>query len=44
MLVIDKNLLKVKIEKLTKNYKFKHLNVLCLNKNSIQQFIDYLNE
>lgn len=42
--VIDKNDLIVKMTNLTKNYNCKHLNVLCLNKNTIQNFIDYLNE
>jgi len=42
--IIDKNDLKIKINKLVKNYEFKHLNVLCVNKNTVQHFIDYLNE
>ena len=41
---IDKEDLIDKMSKLTKSYNFKHLNVLCLNKNTIQNFIDYLNE
>lgn len=41
---IDKNILKVRIEDLTKGYKCSSIDVLCVNKNSIQQFIDYLNE
>lgn len=42
--VIDKNDLKDKISNLTKYYKCNHLNVLCLNMRTIQNFIDYLNE
>ncbi|UPZ17807.1 hypothetical protein [Flavobacterium humidisoli] len=41
---IDKDDLKVRIESLTKDYKFQKIDVLCINKNSIQQFINYLNE
>ena len=41
---IDKNDLLTKIHNLTRTYNCKHLNVLCLNKNTIQNFIDYLDE
>ncbi|WP_313580482.1 hypothetical protein [Chishuiella sp.] len=41
---IDKNDLLIKIQNLTSTYSCKHLNVLCLNKNTIQNFIDYLDE
>ena len=41
---IDKDDLKNKIESLVGGYKFNKLNVLCINKNSVQHFIDYLNE
>ena len=36
--------LKLKIELLTKKYKFKNINVICINKSSIKYFIDYLDE
>ena len=42
--IIDKNDLRSKMFNLTKNYKCKHLNVICVNKNTIQNFIDYLDE
>ncbi|WP_153393728.1 hypothetical protein [Chryseobacterium vaccae] len=42
--VIDKKDLIIKMDNLTKNYSCKHLDVLCLNKNTIQNFIDYLDE
>lgn len=42
--VIDKNDLKNKMLNLTKKYHCNHLNVLCLNKHTIQNFIDYLDE
>jgi hypothetical protein len=42
--VIDKDDLVAKITALTKGYKSKNLNVLCLNKNTIQNFINYLDE
>lgn len=41
---IDKDGLKREIESLVSRYKFKKLNVICVNKSSIQQFINYLNE
>lgn len=41
---IDKNDLSIKMANLTKNYNCKHLNILCLNKKTIQNFIDYLDE
>lgn len=41
---IDKNDLLDKISNLAKSYDCKHLNILCLNKNTIQNFIDYLDE
>lgn len=41
---IDKNDLLKKIYSLTSTYNCKNLNVLCLNKNTIQNFIDYLDE
>jgi hypothetical protein len=41
---IDKEDLTEKISNLIKGYKCKHLNVLCLNKNTVQNFIDYLDE
>ncbi len=41
---IDKDDLKNKIESLVRGYMFKKLNVICVNKNSIQHFISYLNE
>ena len=42
--VIDKDDLINKITNLTKGYKSKNLNVLCLNKKTIQNFINYLDE
>jgi len=42
--IIDKDDLIAKISTLTKDYKSKSLNVLCLNKNTIQNFINYLDE
>lgn len=42
--VIDKNDLIAKITHLTKDYDCKGLNVICINKNTIQTFINYLNE
>lgn len=42
--VIDKSDLTDKMTKLTKDYNCNHLNVLCLNKHTIQNFIDYLDE
>lgn len=41
---IDKDDLKNKIESLVSRYKFKKLNVICINKSSVQHFIGYLNE
>lgn len=41
---IDKDDLKVKIEGLVSGYKYKKLNVICINKSSIQHFMNYLNE
>lgn len=41
---IDKDDLKNKIVQLIRPYKFNHIDVLCVNKESIQHFIDYLDE
>lgn len=42
--VIDNDDLKQKIKGLIKDYRFKSLNVFCINKKSIKNFIDYLDE
>lgn len=36
--------LKAKIESLTTSYLYKSMEIICINKRSVQQFIDYLNE
>ncbi len=42
--MIDKSDLVKKLTALTKSYKHKKLTIMCLNKNTIQYFIDYLDE
>lgn len=41
---IDKNTLKDNLVRLLSKYNFKSINAICINKKSIQNFIDYLNE
>jgi len=41
---IDSDNLQEKLEKLIKKYKYKKMNVLCINKKSINDFIEYINE
>lgn len=40
---IDDDDLKVKLERLIKKYKYKKMNILCINKKSIENFIGYIN-
>jgi len=42
--VIDNDDLKDKLEKLIKKYDYKKMNVLCINKRSVNDFIGYINE
>ncbi|MDN5113052.1 hypothetical protein D3M61_02170 [Aliarcobacter butzleri] len=42
--VIDNDDLKDKLEKLIKKYDYKKMNVLCINKKSVNDFIGYINE
>lgn len=39
---IDYDDLKVKLERLIKKYKYKKMNILCINKKSIESFIGYI--
>lgn len=42
--VIDNDDLKDKLEELIKKYDYKKMNVLCINKKSVNDFIGYINE
>lgn len=42
--VIDNDDLKDKLEKLIKKYNYNKMNVLCINKQSVNDFIGYINE
>lgn len=41
---IDHDDLKNKLQKLIKNYEYKKMNILCINKKSIESFIRYIDE
>ncbi len=41
---IDNNDLKIKLERLIKDYKYKKMNILCINKKSIESFMRYVDE